>query len=154
MLADFGLTAVIDESAAGSVVDNNGIRGTLRWMAPELMYPDGFGFTKECRIRLPSRGTDIYALGMTILEVRSFLPSLSSVEQLGVCPSRLSQDAVHITTLPQKGLLCAKFSKASSQIDHPQVSRIHCGNYWWRLGSQSTDLNPRNARKPPPSAIG
>ena len=82
MLADFGLTAVIDESAAGSVIDNNGIRGTLRWMAPELMYPDGFGFTKECQIRLPSRGTDIYALGMTILEVRKFPPSLS-IEHMG-----------------------------------------------------------------------
>ena len=83
MLADFGLTAVIDESAAGSVIDNNGIRGTLRWMAPELMYPDGFGFTEECQIRLPSRGTDIYALGMTILEVRIFSPSLSFVKRLG-----------------------------------------------------------------------
>ena len=76
MLADFGLTAVVDESAAGSVI-GNGMRGTLRWMAPELMHPEKFGFTKECQIRLPSRGTDIYALGMTILEVRSPPLSLS-----------------------------------------------------------------------------
>ena len=73
MLADFGLTAVIDESAAGSVIDGE-IKGTRRWMAPELMHPEKFGFTKECQIRLPSRGTDIYALGMTILEVRSSPP--------------------------------------------------------------------------------
>lgn len=37
-------------------------------MAPELMYPDKFGFTSKFRRRLPSRGTDIYGLGMTILE--------------------------------------------------------------------------------------
>ena len=37
-------------------------------MAPELMDPDEFGFTSQSRERLPSRGTDIYALGMTILE--------------------------------------------------------------------------------------
>ena len=73
---------VIDESAAGSVVGNNGTRGTVRWMAPELMYPDKFGFTTECQIRLPSRGTDIYALGMTIFEVRSFQsPVPSSIEK-------------------------------------------------------------------------
>lgn len=72
-LADFGLAKVIDESAAGSTADN-GMRGTTRWMAPELMNPEEFGFTSECKIRLPSRGTDVYALGMTILEVR-ILPS-------------------------------------------------------------------------------
>jgi len=68
-LADFGLAVVIDESAAGSVIEDNGIRGTARWMAPELLLPEKFGFTVECQTRLPSRGTDIYALGMTILEV-------------------------------------------------------------------------------------
>lgn len=68
-LADFGLAVVMDESAAGNVTQNSGIGGTVRWMAPELMIPEEFGFTEECHIRLPSRGTDIYALGMTILEV-------------------------------------------------------------------------------------
>ena len=48
--------------------------GTLRWMAPEVMYPDKFGFTSEHRKQLPSRSTDIYALGMTILEVNPLLP--------------------------------------------------------------------------------
>ena len=76
-LADFGLAVVIDESAAGSV---NGTRGTVRWMAPELMDPEKFGFTTECQIRLPSKGTDIYALGMTIFEVRSFQCLSSSIE--------------------------------------------------------------------------
>lgn len=68
-LADFGLAVVIDESGAGSVIEDGGIRGTVRWMAPELMHPEMFDFSRECQMRLPSKGTDIYALGMTILEV-------------------------------------------------------------------------------------
>lgn len=77
---DFGLAEVIDESGAGSVMGGGGIRGTVRWMAPELMDPEMFGFTGECQIRVPSRGTDIYALGMTILEVSFPTPVPSSVE--------------------------------------------------------------------------
>jgi len=68
-LADFGLTVVIDESTTGSTTHHRGMRGTVRWMAPEVMYPEKFGFDGEYRKRLPSRSTDIYALGMTILEV-------------------------------------------------------------------------------------
>jgi len=41
-------------------------------MAPEVMYPERFGFTGKYRKRLPSRSTDVYAFGMTILEVRAF----------------------------------------------------------------------------------
>jgi len=44
-------------------------------MAPELFYPDKFGFTGKLAKQLPSKETDIYAVGMTILEVsaRPFL---------------------------------------------------------------------------------
>lgn len=67
-LADFGLAVVTDESTA----NNRGMRGTIRWMAPELMCPEEFGFTSEYQKQLPSRSTDTYALGMTILEVSAF----------------------------------------------------------------------------------
>ena len=68
-LADFGLTVVIDESTAGSTTSHCGMRGTIRWMAPEMIYPEKFGFTSKYRKRLPSKSTDIYALSMTVLEV-------------------------------------------------------------------------------------
>lgn len=42
---------------------------SIRWSAPEIMDPDRFGFTKNLIAKLPSKSTDIYALGMTILEV-------------------------------------------------------------------------------------
>ena len=38
-------------------------------MAPELLLPENFGFTGKLRKQLPSQSTDIYAIGMTILEV-------------------------------------------------------------------------------------
>ena len=77
-LADFGLAVIVDESTAGSTINNSEMRGTRRWMAPEIIRPEEFGFTKECKIRLPWRGSDIYALGMVVLEVR-ILWSLSSL---------------------------------------------------------------------------
>ena len=66
-LADFGLTTIIDESTDGSIV-GHGPRGTTRWMAPEMLYPEFFKFPGEFQKRPPSRSTDIYALAMTILE--------------------------------------------------------------------------------------
>lgn len=68
-LADFGLTTIIDDSTVGSTTGGRGLQGTARWMAPELLQPERFGFPD--RKRLPSKGTDVYALGMTILEVRT-----------------------------------------------------------------------------------
>ena len=49
-------------------------------MAPELLLPEVFGFTGKFEKQLPSKDTDIYAIGMTILEVsarRYILKSLN-----------------------------------------------------------------------------
>jgi len=79
-LADFGLAAVVDGSTGRSTAVSAEMKGTTRWMAPELMLPEEFGFTGELLRQLPSKGTDIYAIGMTILEVseRMSLPIKSS----------------------------------------------------------------------------
>lgn len=71
-LGDFGLAVVIDESISGSVAENRALGGTYRWMAPELLLPENFGFTRDLLKRLPSMSTDIYAIGMTILEVGAY----------------------------------------------------------------------------------
>ena len=60
---------ITDESTVGSATGGHETRGTTRWMAPELLYPEHYGFPSDCQKRLPSKGTDIYALGMTVLEV-------------------------------------------------------------------------------------
>jgi len=49
---------------------SSGVLGAIRWMAPELLYPEEFGFTGKLQKQFPSKDTDIYAIGMTILEVR------------------------------------------------------------------------------------
>jgi len=72
-LADFGLAAVVDESTNRTTATGGESRGTLRWMAPELLNPEMFGFTGKLEKKLPSKETDIYAIGMTILEVSAAL---------------------------------------------------------------------------------
>ena len=62
-VADFGLAVVVEESITHE------LKGSPRWMAPELMDPETFGFTDESLKQLPSKSTDIYAIGMTIFEV-------------------------------------------------------------------------------------
>ena len=67
-LADFGLLNFVSDPAnatASNSTANTG--GTIRWMSPELLHPERFGF-KDCR---PTKGSDYYALGMVILEVLS-----------------------------------------------------------------------------------
>jgi len=68
-LADFGLAIIIDESTVGSTTGGRELRGTTRWMAPEMLLPEAYGFSDDWQRRLPSTGTDTYALAMTILEV-------------------------------------------------------------------------------------
>ena len=68
-LADFGLAIIIEESTLGSTTGSGEIRGTTRWMAPEMLLPEEYGFCNNFQKRLPSTSTDIYALGMTVLEV-------------------------------------------------------------------------------------
>ena len=76
-LADFGLAMIVDEPIGRTTNSGGEIRGTTRWMAPELMSPEEFGFTGELLKQLPSMSTDIYAIGMTILEVSACLHRLN-----------------------------------------------------------------------------
>jgi len=78
-LAGFGRTRIMDDDALEDQTkpstaverdDKIGDAGdSVRWRAPEMMNPDKFGFTRNRVAKLPSKSTDIYAFGMTILEV-------------------------------------------------------------------------------------
>ena len=66
-LADFGMLAIISDAtglASSSLLVHG---GTLRWMSPELFYPEDFGFKDSRR----TKHSDCYALGMVIYEVLS-----------------------------------------------------------------------------------
>lgn len=63
-IADFGLSRVKDVQASLTGSSSAGGRGSLRWQAPELLSPETFdGSGKQ------TFATDIYAFGMTCLEV-------------------------------------------------------------------------------------
>ena len=128
-LADFGLTVVIDESTAGSTTNHCGMRGTIRWMAPEMIYPEKFGFAGKYRRRLPSRSTDVYALGMTVLEVSAFT-SIQPIEVSFNSLGRSLRDVTRSAMSPQDRPSCAESSKGADRTDHLRGFRISCGSCW------------------------
>ena len=69
-LADFGLAVIVEDASSVDGPPTLRAGGTIRWMAPEILDPDRYGYVKKARRKLPSKCTDIYALGMTILEAR------------------------------------------------------------------------------------
>lgn len=78
-LADFGLSTVLHGSASLT-----GTKGTLRWMAPELISsPDPEG-------GVPSCASDVYALAMVFYEVRAPALRLRVEEELLIDPVRSS----------------------------------------------------------------
>ncbi|OCB89172.1 kinase-like protein [Sanghuangporus baumii] len=60
-IADFGLAQAIN---IASVTASTRVKGTLRWQAPELVYPDIYGGDGRVNTK-----TDMYAFGMTCLEI-------------------------------------------------------------------------------------
>ena len=63
-LADFGLLTIMSDPANFISSTSHGKGGTVRWMSPELLNPEGFGYEKS---RL-TKSSDCYALGMVIYE--------------------------------------------------------------------------------------
>ena len=63
-LMEFCLSRIVtDQSNSSSLISG----GTIRWMSPELLDPDQFGF-EDGR---PTKESDCYALGMVVYEVLS-----------------------------------------------------------------------------------
>ncbi|KAJ8081024.1 hypothetical protein PM082_017864 [Marasmius tenuissimus] len=72
-IGDFGLSTTEDDSPEGRVSESTSqaaMRGSLPWLAPELMNPSG--------VESPNRTTrDIYALGCTMYEILAGSPPFS-----------------------------------------------------------------------------
>ena len=69
-LADFGLLTFVSDPTNPTNASSVTNCGTTRWMSPELLYPQEFGFEHS----QPTNKSDCYALGMVILEVLSEEP--------------------------------------------------------------------------------
>jgi serine/threonine protein kinase len=65
MISDFGLAKILYSGGVFTNSTSGSIAGTARWTAPELLNPDEFGLENSN----PSISSDIYALGMVMLEV-------------------------------------------------------------------------------------
>ncbi|KAJ6624641.1 kinase-like domain-containing protein [Mycena sp. CBHHK59/15] len=78
-LADFGLASAISDStgSTGALKSSSSHPGSLRWFAPELIFPTQFGFEKFAR----SYATDIYAYGCVCLELHTRKPPFSDVQE-------------------------------------------------------------------------
>jgi serine/threonine protein kinase len=69
-LADFGLLTFVSDLTNPTNSSSATNAGTTRWMSPELLHPEQFGFKQS----QPTKKSDCYALGMVILEVLSEEP--------------------------------------------------------------------------------
>jgi serine/threonine protein kinase len=65
-LTDFGLALVLNATAAATGL---GSGGSLRWMAPELLLPEQYQVKPEDEGK-PTKESDLYALAITVWEVR------------------------------------------------------------------------------------
>ena len=92
-LADFGLLTIVSDSTHSTTSSSSQSGGTTRWMSPELLDPDRFGFKNS----QPTKESDCYALGMVVLEVLTgqvpfprYYNSLAAARRVvdGECPER------------------------------------------------------------------
>jgi len=73
-LTDYGLVAIIsDPNIVDPVSTASPLVGTVRYMAPELLNPPGFGLKDS----ISTKKSDIYAFGMVTYQVRK--PCLSQI---------------------------------------------------------------------------
>ena len=69
-LVDFGLLTFVSDPTDPTNSCSAASAGTTRWMSPELLHPEQFGYEQSW----PTKKSDCYALGMVILEVLSGAP--------------------------------------------------------------------------------
>ena len=67
LLADFGMATNVPDPENPLSSSSNDRGGTVRWMSPELMDPERFGYKKITR----TKASDCYAFAMVIYEVIS-----------------------------------------------------------------------------------
>jgi serine/threonine protein kinase len=128
-IADFGLLSITESQAFGTSHTVLTDRGSVRWMAPEL-----FG-SQVCK----TRSTDVYAFGMTILEViaplsRALLSFLTRTVQ------------IYTRSPPFAGLRNdMQIIMAVSQGRRPERPKnsIHLENELWTLVTQCWESDPK-----------
>ena len=63
-IADFGLSTLLTQLSGSTFVTTQHVRGTMRWMAPELLDP------ADDSPATPTGHSDVYSFGSIMLQVR------------------------------------------------------------------------------------
>ena len=114
-LTDFGLSTVVSgehnavtNASLVSVVSKASLMsftagGTCPWMSPELLHPELFGASDN----RPTKGSDCYALGMVVYEVRPDVTgSVTGMLRLAICQV-LSGNSPYWDIMNEGQLTCA-----------------------------------------------
>jgi len=103
------------------------MRGTTRWMAPELMHPEAFGFIGDLLKQVPSKDTDIYAIGMTIFEANTSLHTY--YRNIGLTPRQVLTGCRPFNDVPRNMTVIFKVMKG----DRPDRPPLGFSDTLWKL---------------------
>jgi serine/threonine protein kinase len=106
--------------------------GTVRWSAPEYLDPERYGFGKNSRKRIPSKGTDIYALGMTVLEASKHVVRITIIRS----NSRTGRQVI-TQRLPFEHMSVNAVSSYVLNGGRPERPSVGFSDALWGLLSQS-----------------
>ncbi|KDQ55758.1 hypothetical protein JAAARDRAFT_133559 [Jaapia argillacea MUCL 33604] len=129
-LADFGLSIFAD-STRGAFTTSSGA-GSTRWMAPELMQPQQFGFDRARR----SRPSDVYAFGHVCLEIYTghppFFednsePTVITKVLAGERPTRPTEDDCHGHCMSDELWRLMKLCWTHDPAGRPSASKLIYG---------------------------
>ncbi|KDQ55759.1 hypothetical protein JAAARDRAFT_133505 [Jaapia argillacea MUCL 33604] len=129
-LADFGLSIFAD-STRGAFTTSSGA-GSTRWMAPELIQPEQFGYDHARR----SRPSDVYAFGHVCLEIYTgrppFVehksePTVITKVLAGERPTRPTRDDCHGRSMPDGLWKLMKLCWAHEPSGRPSAFKLIYG---------------------------
>jgi len=109
LLTDFGYSAAVDSSFSMSMSNTGGTKGTLRWMAPEIL--DGGDVSAEA---------DVWAFGMTVLVRRSLFYLFNG--KANPCRSSLH---VKSLTVNSTKVLPSQLESLQEESQTAQALKIH-----------------------------
>jgi serine/threonine protein kinase len=130
-VADFGLSRMLGESG----FTTNTVSGTYRWMACELI-------AYELRGEIVPRVTaasDVWAFGLTVLEVESFLPYPASYSNAYSTPTQILTGRLPFWQL-RAALSVSHFVTKGGRPTHEVYPKI--SNYHWLMLEKCWHTDP------------
>ncbi|KAE9393766.1 kinase-like protein [Gymnopus androsaceus JB14] len=123
LLADFGLSKIVEDLNGIPFTQSQGVADSYRWFAPEVCTGEG----------ILSTSSDIYALGMTIIELFTHQRPFSNIKNLthviiqcqqGQLPERPSAPEVLQRGLDDHTWALLKDSWKIAAVDRPKIDEV------------------------------